>query len=189
MLAVLRRSSSRFVSHHASCSVPAAYNTLQSLDVRCLHTSCQSNAPDDEGKIIIGATASEVEELIDRNLDNKYRSKEDVSPLQVLTTRREALSLYRDILRWSLLFVWKNDRGQSWKDVIRESARKEYEEARFETDPEIINRLLVSGRDCVQQVKDRFVSQRQRIINEEAAAQERGVKPPDWRPPDASAFP
>ncbi len=41
------------------------------------------------------------------------------------------------------------------RDVLRQNARKEFEEARYETDPEIINRLLVTGRDCVQQVKDK----------------------------------
>lgn len=39
--------------------------------------------------------------------------------------------------------------------MLRENARKEFEEARFENDPETINRLLVTGRDCVQQIKNK----------------------------------
>lgn len=39
--------------------------------------------------------------------------------------------------------------------MLRENARKEFEEARYETDPEIINRLLVTGRDCVHQVRNK----------------------------------
>jgi hypothetical protein len=38
--------------------------------------------------------------------------------------RREALTLYRDILRYSNLFVWKDSSGRVWRDVIRASARK-----------------------------------------------------------------
>jgi hypothetical protein len=37
---------------------------------------------------------------------------------------REALTLYRDILRYSNLFVWKDASGRVWRDVIRASARK-----------------------------------------------------------------
>lgn len=51
---------------------------------------------------------------------------------RILTTRREALSLYREVLRYSNLFVWRDERGRPWRDVLRASARKEFEEARFE---------------------------------------------------------
>jgi hypothetical protein len=34
------------------------------------------------------------------------------------------------VLRASPLFVWRNDKGVPWCDVIRESARKEFDAAR-----------------------------------------------------------
>ncbi len=37
---------------------------------------------------------------------------------------REALALYREILRYSNLLVWKDAKGNMWRDVIRASARK-----------------------------------------------------------------
>ena len=40
---------------------------------------------------------------------------------------------------------------------MRESARKEFDIARYETDPLIIARLIVVGNDCVRQVKIKFV--------------------------------
>lgn len=130
-------------------------------------------------RIQFGATDSEVEELIESSLDKTtYRKKEDVSRIQLLTTRREATSLYREILRVTRLFVWRDQQGRMWCDVLRQSARQEFEAARFETDPEIINRLLLVGRDSVHQVAERFLSQRQKIIDEEAAAQQRGGHPP-----------
>lgn len=92
------------------------------------------------------------------------------------------------------------------RDTLRESARKEFEAARFETDPEIVrrraaaavtsiaspdrclsadcaplmqvNRLLVVGRDSVHQVAEKFVSKRENLIDNEAAAQEAGARPP-----------
>lgn len=45
--------------------------------------------------------------------DKGYRRK-DESPLRVLTTRRESLSLYREILRLTGLFVWRDDQGRLW---------------------------------------------------------------------------
>lgn len=43
-----------------------------------------------------------------------YRRREDESPFRLLTTRREALALYREIWRISALFDWPNERGRLW---------------------------------------------------------------------------
>jgi len=85
----------------------------------------------------------------------------------LLSTRKEALSLYRAVIRASVLFVWKDTKGRMWKDVIRESARKEFEEGKHERDPEMVNRLILSGREAVDAALDRFMEQRQKIIDEE----------------------
>lgn len=118
----------------------------------------------------MNASQEHLEDLFTKNLDKASRKKPEGPRL--LTTRREALSLYREVLRYSNLFVWKDAQGRTWRDVIRESTRKEYEDARFETDPEIINKLIITGRDCVQRTIEGFMKRRQQIINEEAAMQE-----------------
>jgi hypothetical protein len=100
-----------------------------------------------------------VAELLERNL---LRSSKRGSP-RVLTTRREALALYRHVLRWSNIFVWKDDQGRPWRDVIRHSARKEFEDARFEQDPQLINRMLITGRDCVDKAVENFMRKRDRL--------------------------
>ena len=71
-------------------------------------------------------------------------------------TRREVLALWRDVLRTSRAFYWSNEKGIPWCRVLRESARKEFEEARHEKDPVIIMRLLVVGRQCVDETRRRF---------------------------------
>jgi len=53
-------------------------------------------------------------------------------------------------------FYWPNDDGEQWSVVLRRNARKEFEAAREETDPLIIARLLVVGRDCLHEVQHRF---------------------------------
>jgi hypothetical protein len=67
------------------------------------------------------------------------------------------LSLYRYILRVTALFQWPDDKGRLWRDILRDSARQEFEAARGETDPEIVNRLLVVGRDAVHQATDKLL--------------------------------
>lgn len=58
-----------------------------------------------------------------------------------------------------------------WRDVLRENARKEFEEARFEKDPEIITRLLIGGRDAVQAALDKLAeTQRKKMAEDQERA-------------------
>ena len=68
-----------------------------------------------------------------------------------MSTRAQALSLYRDILRASRRFHWADELGRPWRDRVLESARLEFEQSRRETDTLIIARLLVVGRDCLNE--------------------------------------
>ena len=72
------------------------------------------------------------------------------------TTRKEALSLYREILRTCRAFHHVDEKGQPWNARLRQEARKEFEASKEEKDPLIIARLLVAGRDCVQQIQMKF---------------------------------
>lgn len=116
-----------------------------------------------------------IEELLDRHLVKKPKQvdgDDDLATRQRLTSnRREALSLYRDIIRASRFFSWPDSRGVIWRDVLRENARKEFEEARFEKDPEIITRLLIGGRDAVQAALDKLAeTQRKKMAEDQERA-------------------
>ncbi|XP_052202603.1 uncharacterized protein LOC127808214 [Diospyros lotus] len=115
-----------------------------------------------------------IDELLDRHVVRKDTSYVDDDENELLTrrrltsTRREVLSLYRDILRATRFFMWPDSRGVLWRDVLRENARREFEEARFETDPEIITRLLIGGRDAVQSALDKLAEkQRDQIAKQQ----------------------
>jgi hypothetical protein len=73
-----------------------------------------------------------------------------------LSHRAEALSLYREILRTAKHFHWCDEAGAPWNIRLRKQARQEFEASREETDPLILARLLVTGRDCVQQIQHKF---------------------------------
>lgn len=70
--------------------------------------------------------------------------------------RAEALSLYREILRTAKHFHWCDETGAPWNIRLRKQARQEFEASREETDPLILARLLVTGRDCVKQIQQKF---------------------------------
>ncbi|KAJ7969237.1 Complex 1 LYR protein [Quillaja saponaria] len=121
-----------------------------------------------------------IEELLDRHIVKKEKTVDDDEEDELLTrrrltsTRREALSLYRDILRATRFFMWPDATGILWRDVLRENSRKEFEEARFEKDPEVITRLLIGGRDAVQSALDKLAEKQRQQIDKERG---RG----DWR--------
>ncbi|KMS95352.1 hypothetical protein BVRB_008990 [Beta vulgaris subsp. vulgaris] len=113
-----------------------------------------------------------VEELLDRHLV-KEKPSYDNDESELLTrqrlnsTRREVLCLYRDILRATRFYMWPDSRGMLWRDILRENARKEFEEARFEKDPEVITRLLIGGRDAVQAALDKLAEKQREEIEKE----------------------
>ncbi|KAI7730839.1 hypothetical protein M8C21_026174 [Ambrosia artemisiifolia] len=119
-----------------------------------------------------------VEELLDRHVVKKKKSFDD-SEDEILTrqrltsTRREVLALYRDIIRATRYFMWVDSHGVLWRDVLRENARKEFEEARFEKDPEVITRLLIGGHDAVQAALDKLVEKQKQQIAKEKAERDR----------------
>lgn len=80
-----------------------------------------------------------------------------------MPTNREAVHLYREILRTSRAFYWPNENGEQWSQVLATSARKEFEEARYEMDPVIIARLLVVGRDALMQAQNKFTEMEEKM--------------------------
>ncbi|XP_073151921.1 uncharacterized protein [Henckelia pumila] len=113
-----------------------------------------------------------LDELLDRHTVKNDKKRDDdenelLNRQRLTSTRWEALSLYRDIIRATRFFIWPDSRGVMWRDVLRENARKEFEDARFENDPEIITRLIIGGRDAVQAAIDRMVEKQKRQIDDE----------------------
>lgn len=47
---------------------------------------------------------------------------------------------------------------------------QEFEEARFENDPALVNKLIITGRDAMHRTVESFMQRRQQIIEEEDRA-------------------
>lgn len=101
----------------------------------------------------------------EKSLDEE--EEELLNRRRLTSTRREALNLYRDILRATRFFTWTDSRGILWRDILRENARKEFEEARFEKDPDVVTRLLIGGHDAVQSAIEKLVEKQRQQIEKE----------------------
>jgi hypothetical protein len=82
-----------------------------------------------------------------------------------MSLRSESLKLYRDILRASKHFTWVNPAGVPWSNVLKENARKEFEQARYESDHLVVTRLLFVGRDCLNQSTDKYFKATQALTD------------------------
>lgn len=80
-----------------------------------------------------------------------------------MSYRAESLRLYRDILRASRHFTWRNEQGVLWSEILRTNARKEFEAARFERDPKIVMQLIFVGRECFNQTMDKFAAAAKKV--------------------------
>ncbi|GMH79066.1 hypothetical protein TL16_g08021 [Triparma laevis f. inornata] len=69
---------------------------------------------------------------------------------------REVQSLYREVLRTCRAFHHVDDKGRPWNALLKQNARSEFEAGRAETDPLVIARMLVVGRESVQQIQMKF---------------------------------
>ncbi len=68
---------------------------------------------------------------------------------------KEALRLYREILRFSKTFNWHTADGNRWSEMIAKSARKEFELAREEQDPVLIMKMILTSRESLQKTKEK----------------------------------
>ena len=57
--------------------------------------------------------------------------------------------------------------GVLWRDKLVASARKEFEDARYERDPDIIARLLIGGQDALIAITDRMLNKARKLVDEE----------------------
>lgn len=92
--------------------------------------------------------------------------------LGLRSLRSESLRLYREVLRTAKHFDWPHPSGRSWGEVLAASARSEFEAARHERDPEVVTRLLLSGRDALMEAQNRFYDKQREM--RDAAAGRRG---------------
>jgi hypothetical protein len=54
------------------------------------------------------------------------------------------------VLKYSARFYWNNERGECWRDILRKSARKEFDLSKEESDPFLVMKMMVTTRECLK---------------------------------------
>jgi hypothetical protein len=87
-------------------------------------------------------------------LNKKYEDmQKNLRPLP----KRESLLLYRDSIKLSRKFFWRNNDGREWSEILLKSARKEFEENRNLYDTAEVGRKLVLGRQALMELDDKVL--------------------------------
>lgn len=79
------------------------------------------------------------------------------------------LKLYREVIKATSEFDWTDDKGRLWRDVLRKSAREEFEMSREESDPFVLHQMIVTAREAITVLKAKVANKRfdlqQKLLN------------------------
>ena len=90
---------------------------------------------------------SVVEKIFAGSVDNLARSNKK-------PPNREALRLYREVVKFCGEFTWRAKDGRVWRDVLHAQARKEFEDSKEERDPVILYKMMLTTREAVHKTRE-----------------------------------
>ena len=71
-------------------------------------------------------------------------------------TNIEVLRCYREVLQMTNRFTWNNEDGEPWQDILRRTARAEFEELRNETDTLKVAKVMITWRESVARIHEKI---------------------------------
>lgn len=77
---------------------------------------------------------------------------------------REVLLLYRDYQRFSNKLTWNSHDGTPWSHIIKASIRLDFEASTEETDPFLKSQLLVTWREALNKMHEKFQKAEEALI-------------------------
>jgi hypothetical protein len=69
---------------------------------------------------------------------------------------QEVIRLYREVIQMTRRFTWANEDGEPWQDILRKTARAEFDELRTETDSVKVGKFLITWRDSLRQIHNKI---------------------------------
>lgn len=67
----------------------------------------------------------------------------------------ELLRLYREVMQMTRRFTWANEDGEPWQQILRKTARAEFESLRSETDSVKVGKFLITWRESLRQIHNK----------------------------------
>ena len=68
----------------------------------------------------------------------------------------DVLRLYREVLVMTKRFTWANEDGEPWDQLLRKTARAEFEELRSETDTLKVAKFMITWRDAIARIHEKL---------------------------------
>jgi len=91
-----------------------------------------------------------IERILERPVEALARSNKPLPS-------REALLLYRHILKFAQVLNWNHKDGTQWSHIIRTSARAEFEAAKEEKDPFLLAKLILTSREALANAREKVL--------------------------------
>lgn len=66
------------------------------------------------------------------------------------------IRLYREVMQMTRRFTWANEDGEPWQDILKKTARAEFDELRTETDSVKVGKFLITWRDSLRQIHNKI---------------------------------
>ena len=67
----------------------------------------------------------------------------------------EVLRLYREVMVMTRRFTWANEDGEPWDQILRRTARAEFEELRTETDTVKLAKFMITWREALGRIHEK----------------------------------
>ncbi len=112
------------------------------------------------------------------------QSVERMERLNQQIPNKEALRLYRSVVKFAKLFDWKDPRGIPWSVILKKSARMEFENSKEEKDPVKLGQMLISGWEALMNAKQKYSRKEYDFIKHIDETRNRGRAPKS--PPEGS---
>ena len=80
-----------------------------------------------------------IEKMLSRPVEHLLLSRRPLPNVEVIR-------LYREVYKYAAKFDWCNEKGEVWRDIIRKSARREFDLSREEHDPFLVMKMMVTTR-------------------------------------------
>lgn len=91
-----------------------------------------------------------LQELFSKSIDLMPRSQSKQVP------SKEALRLYREVVKFSKQMDWPDPKtGLPYGVMVLQSAKKEFEIARFEKDPLMVMKMICTTRESINSIKQK----------------------------------
>jgi hypothetical protein len=103
--------------------------------------------------------------------------------MAVTSTRREALRLYRDLLKICKRFTWTNNDGILWSKVLKESVQTEFRQSKYEMEPEMILRMIFTGREALKRTEESLELKRLKLMGFQGETMEDAIAMSEKAPP------